>query len=514
MRTALWIAAIAVYDPAAVSSAQQFREGVAAGQPTRYEPPRCGIKPGNFLVSSGATKLSVVLGGNPANRDRLLREGVDVLHDAITTKGQDKNPAAWYYLGRIALYRGDVEEADTAFARAEALAPECKDEIRDFRRPAWRTLVGAGQRYYQENKPDSALWTLRLASRLLPGEPEPHYLLATIHQAADAEDSAIAEYRRVVALAPDSKEGGAKFGPLAVDRLGPLLIKRGETDSGIVYLEQSLALATQGGDPNAMTAAAQRLAVGLYLAKRYAEAIPALRRYLNLRPDDASARRNLASAFEAIGQADSARAILGQGGGAAGAGSPRDTLAPAFVINRGVGHYQAKRYAEAAADFLKALEREPYHRVALINLAYTYNELKDGPKLLATAERLLEREPYSETAHRLEVQAYVLLQNRAKGLAAVRRLDALPVTVDSLQLQPTPDRIRLASVVRGRAATNPDKSPVKPAPITLVFELLDAQGGVVTTSEVVVPPLAPDARHPLSIEAAGAGIVDWRYRKR
>jgi tetratricopeptide (TPR) repeat protein len=179
-----------------------------------------------------------------------------------------------------------------------------------------------------------------------------------------------------------------------------------------------------------------------------------------------------------------------------------------------VGHYQAKRFADAAGDFLKALEREPYHRVALINLAYTYNELKDGPRLLATAERLLSREPFHETARRLEVQAYVLQENRTKGLEAVRRLDGLPVTVDSVQFQSTPEKATVTGVVRGRAATNPDKTPVKPAAITLVFELLDAQGGVVATSEVAIPPLAPDARHPLAIEAAGAGIVDWRYRKR
>lgn len=516
MQRTLGLTAIAACFPVAVTSAQQFRESVSAGQPTRYESPKCGIKHGHFLVSASATKLSVALGSNNAgNRQRLLREGVEVLQDAITTKGQDKNPAAWYYLGRIDLYRGDVEGADTAFARAEALAPACEDEIREFRRPAWRTLVGAGQQYSQEDKPDSALLALRLGSRMLPGEPEPHYLLATIHHAADAEDSAVAQYREVVALAPGSKEGGAKFGPLAVDRLGPLLIKRGETDSGVAYLERSVALANQGGDVGAMTAATQRLAVGLYLAKRYPEAIPALRRYLAARPDDATSRRYLASAFEAVGQADSARAVLGQAGGAAaGGGASRDTLAPAFLINRGVGHYQAKRFPDAAADFSKALEREPYHRLALINLAYTYNELKDGPRLLAAAERLLSREPFHETAHRLEVQAYVLEQNRTKGLDAVRRLDALPVKVDSVQFQSTPEKATVTGVVRGRAATNPDKSAVKPVPIALLFELLDAQGGVVATSEVSVPPLAPDARHPFAIEVAGAGIVDWRYRKR
>jgi hypothetical protein len=147
MQKALGVAAIALSVPAAVLSAQQFRENVASGQPTRYEPPRCGIKPGHFLVSSASTKLSVALGGSAANRERLLREGVEVLNDAITTKGQDKNPAAWYWLGRIDLYRG-------------------------FRRPVGRTLIGAGLTYYKDSKPDSAQYALRLAARMPCPVPE------------------------------------------------------------------------------------------------------------------------------------------------------------------------------------------------------------------------------------------------------------------------------------------------------------------------------------------------------
>ncbi|HEY7683234.1 MAG TPA: hypothetical protein VH879_11375 [Gemmatimonadales bacterium] len=152
--------------------------------------------------------------------------------------------------------------------------------------------------------------------------------------------------------------------------------------------------------------------------------------------------------------------------------------------------------------------------MALLNLAYTYDELKDGANLLKTADRMLELEPFNETAHRLEVQACVHLQNRTRGLKAVRELDGLPLNVDSVQFRSSPEKATLNGVVHGRAATNPDKTPVKPAPITLVFDLLDAQGKVVTTSEVAVPALAPDTRFPLAVEAAGAGIVDWRYRRR
>ncbi len=59
--------------------------------------------------------------------------------------GQDKNPAAWYYLGRIYLQQGDLYGADRALTQAEQLAPKCAEEISNYRKNAWVGLVKAGQ---------------------------------------------------------------------------------------------------------------------------------------------------------------------------------------------------------------------------------------------------------------------------------------------------------------------------------------------------------------------------------
>src|SRR2546427_5813158 len=80
-------------------------------------PPKCDIKPGHFLVNSAllylkdATEKATV-------RERDLKDAYRTLNQALTG-GQDKNPAAWYYLGRYYVMQGDAGGADSAFRKAE-----------------------------------------------------------------------------------------------------------------------------------------------------------------------------------------------------------------------------------------------------------------------------------------------------------------------------------------------------------------------------------------------------------
>ena len=53
------------------------------------------------------------------------RQREKVLLEAMQQNGQGNNAAAWYYLGRIYLQRGDLYGADSALTRAEKLAPNC-----------------------------------------------------------------------------------------------------------------------------------------------------------------------------------------------------------------------------------------------------------------------------------------------------------------------------------------------------------------------------------------------------
>src|SRR6478672_3616423 len=73
-----------------------------ANYTSRYTEPDCRLPKGHFKVSSAATYLQTsVTTSVEANRQRALESGERVVIEAIQQNGQDKNPAAWYYLGRI-----------------------------------------------------------------------------------------------------------------------------------------------------------------------------------------------------------------------------------------------------------------------------------------------------------------------------------------------------------------------------------------------------------------------------
>ncbi|HEX2219545.1 MAG TPA: hypothetical protein VHG35_12130, partial [Gemmatimonadales bacterium] len=125
---------------ATTAESQQQRvlsQRVAKSMPTTYQAPECGLKSGHFKVSSGATYLKTGVETDvPENQERALENGERVLLEAMRQNDQADNPAAWYYLGRIYLQRGDLYGADSALTRAEKLAPDCAKEIDAYRRNA------------------------------------------------------------------------------------------------------------------------------------------------------------------------------------------------------------------------------------------------------------------------------------------------------------------------------------------------------------------------------------------
>jgi tetratricopeptide (TPR) repeat protein len=169
VNTHMVLAGILVVTGAASASAQApaVNDRVVKAMPSRYVAPECGIKPGHFKVSSGATYLKTGIETEvPSNRTRALGSGHKVILEAIQQNGQDKNPAAWYYLGRIYLQQGDIVGADSAFTKAETMAPKCKEEISKLRYAGWVPLVNAGIEFARAEKNDSALALFRQAGRV------------------------------------------------------------------------------------------------------------------------------------------------------------------------------------------------------------------------------------------------------------------------------------------------------------------------------------------------------------
>jgi tetratricopeptide (TPR) repeat protein len=492
--------------PLQLSAQSDVRTVVVAAQPMRYEPAACGIKTSHFKVGSGATYLSTAI-TNEANRQRLLGDAEKVLVESIRDNGQGTNPAAWYYLGRVYLYEGNVVGADSAFTRAEALAPACKDEILVFRRATAGALQEPAGLLLQAEKNDSALVIYRLATTIHPTGTNALVAVGSLFETQGKADSAIVYYRRAASLGSPTDRAAI----MARGRAAGLFATSNQTDSAVVYYTLIASSAESAGDTDARNSATLNLGAVLYNGKRYQEAIPVLRRYLTWRPDMMSARQYLASAFRESGQVDSADAVMRASGVAVGVSGGPDTVSAAYLINRGAARFQAKEHDKAAEDFERALLVEPNNRLALRNLAATYYTLKNGAKLAEIAGRIVALEPLSESARRLQNQGLIWLNDRAQLEKLSDELDAMPVVLENVKVQPSASGATLTATATGRNATR-NGAAISPAPVTIVVEFLNASGTPVSSAEVVIPVLMAGLPGSISANATGQGITDWRYK--
>lgn len=463
---------------AAPLAAQQdgLQSRVVASLDTRMLQPECKLEGGgDFRVSSGKTYLKTGIEGtgDPVNRVNALKNGVRVITEAITTAGQGKNPSAWYYLGRIYLQQGDVVGADSAFNRAVAITPACKDDIKKYRYRVWAALVNAGQTFRQAKQDDSAM---------------------VMYRAANLMDQSL---------------------PLSYVFMADLFNDQGQADSSLYYFGKGAA--TEPTDPNmakARNQAAFNYGVLLLNAGRAKDAVVALQRYRGFQPDDVAAKKAMAQAFRAAGMADSAQvlekeliAASGMAGGAAGGEVSEDDL-----MDIAVKQFTDKNFKEAAATFEKVIARNPWNRDAVFNQANAYLALSDGANMAATAEKLIAIEPLAEYDHTLRIQGYKLANNKDGIYKAVVGHEALIVNVEVQSFKLTGDGATLEAKVTGREGRDENNKIIPAKAMTLAVEFLSADGSVVSAQDAPLPALKPGATQNLSVPAKGAGIRAWRYR--
>lgn len=466
---------------AAESQQRVTSERVAKAMPTNYQPPDCGLKSGHFKVSSGGTYLKTAVETDvPENQQRALDNGERVLLEAMKENKQQNNPASWYYLGRIYLQRGDLYGADSALSRAEKMAPACAEDIDLYRRNAWVALIKGGNGFEEQKNLDSALVLYRQASTIYRKSPIPFYQAASVFNEQKATDSAIVYYGRAV-----------QAGATATDTTEQMIRNRSAFNRGALLLN----------------------------AQKDAEAAATFEQYLKWVPNDIEAKRGLAGAYRRMGQTDKAQAleqeIVASGGTvAAPGGAPGTGAGSADLMNVGVNLYNDKKYTEAAEAFGKVAEAEPYNRDALFNLTNTYLALKDGPKLLATAQRLAALEPMNENSLKLVGEGYKESKQVDEAVKVAEKVLALPVDVQVNDLTVSGTTATLSATATGRQAQTAAGKPIKPVPVALTVEFLDAKGTVVASQDVQVPALAPGKTQELKATGEGAGIVAWRYKRK
>jgi len=521
-----------------------------AGQTWIPPQPPCDIKAGHFRVNSAVVNLKTAV-EKPNTKGRMLRQTLDVLTRAITGDAQDKNPAAWYYLGRYYVEMGDAGGADSAFDRVEALAPQCRQDVAAYRQALWGDVVAAGLRNWQENRPDSAKALLRQAGALRPEQPRPFFALGQLYasqnqidqldsaafyltKAAElaGSDTAFAEskrdalgsvarlsLRRVQSDPAAQRWQRTRFSRdsiqrlLAVDstvlarveasaasrrargaRLAPADQQAFARDSGTRaqgVAERRAALSARATQVGTDSAAAQ---------PAFDPAIQAFRGYLAAYPDATDGVSGLASLYYQSGRTRDAETAFDAIYPAGGRGSP-DVL-----MDAGRAVLRANLFVAGTKLLTRALERRAYDRDGLLDLANAYLALRDSARLLPTAQRLAAVDPLNRATLRVLSAGWDL---RARRDSAQKYKDladgGLKVEVGVTTFLPDSNGFTLSGVVSNGGGT-------PSAAQRFTFEFLDAQGAVRGTQTVEIPPLPPQGTQPLEVHVSGGDLVAWRYR--
>jgi tetratricopeptide (TPR) repeat protein len=500
MTTRIRILVLAMALAAAPLAAQQggINQRLATGQPAKYTRPLCPLNAINAKVKKGEEALRKSYDAKtPADKAAMLGEARQSLVTAIAQEAQGTNAAAWYYLARVALLRGDAAEADSGFTKAQDLVPSCEIDITQYRQNNWAMLANTGIDFQRKGEVDSALALFRDANLLFRALPHVYSNMGVVFANSQREDSAAVYFKKALDIA--------------------------EKDTAMVEDRNGAAL---------------NLAVMLQRLNRNPEAIVVFKKYLAWKPGDTDAQRSLAVAFRNAGMVDSADAME-HSMVAEFAKTNLDSLDLQDLMSVGVAAFNAQRYPDAETAFAKAAKRNPFGRDARYNLANTYFAMaraahekadafrkakqadsaaaydpiatKNDLALIVEAQKLLEMEPMNSDALRLLAQGQRAQKQDDAVIKTAEKLIAMPFTVDVSSFQMGQAQARLSADATGRVPEDPTGKKIKPIPVTLVVEFLDPAGTVIDTKEVTIPILAENAKHSFSLEGKGTGISGWRY---
>jgi len=482
----------------------------------RWADPKCDLKPNDRLVNQGILYLkSATTGKFEDQKKKDLADAQRVLTQAVTTGGQEKNPAAWYYLARYYIMSDDAQGIDSAFTRAQTLKPDCKNDIDIWRRYVWVPTFNAGIAAWQANNLDSAINSFRRASAMLPAEPTGIKYIATLFYNTGKADSAILYFRKAANVAAADPKF-AQDRKDALYNLGRIQQSQQQLPEAEATYHEYLGL--YPNDAEIMAALG-----GVYMLKAakdssYRDSAFAIYRQIISKGDSMGYFQLYRVGAEISGSVPEDPDTSVAGGNCrreSRAKRPPMTAVRIRAHCDSVTSGMAKSYLansreafSLAAQALDAsLKVNPYYRETLIFRANTALGLHDSVTALVMSRRLLAVDPMNKTG--IKIMAYAQQQNGKidSALYYYKLGDSLLVgDIAVSQFDSTDTGREVKGVV-----TNTRERPN--APYKLVFEFVDLQGQVVATDTVAVAATPPGQQQQFAMKPKGATIAAWRYRK-
>lgn len=453
---AAWMVAVAL--PAAVSAQDS----------------QChNLRRNNFRLNSAGLYLDQATATTFADR-KVSRAGdaLRVLREAAGADGVDQF-STWYLFGKAYAFQSDLAGADSSWTRASALAASdttCVHEITRLRRNLWIPLQNAAVEQITAQHYDSALVLLRKANIVYREDPSGYMNMASVFLTQEKPDSALVAFRLASTAGTSADRADLRLN------------------------------------------AARLVAQMLQRNNDYAGAETAWRNYIRMKPNDMSARGNLALVLTGLHRTQDAAAVYDS------ILAMADSLDSFGLFDTGVSLFRmaqadstnkAPWFRRAARAFELGLVKSPNDRDGMYNLTNAYLALADTVKVLQAATRLVAADSMNRQTVSLLAQAQQMNGQRNEVVRTLMRRDSLPFEVNILRFDP---RDSLA-IVRGGVQNLRSREM---AGFNLTIEFLNSRSEVVATQRVEIPTLnplgSPGNNYDFTVTGTARGIIAYRYK--
>jgi tetratricopeptide (TPR) repeat protein len=371
--------------------------------------------------------------------------------------------------------------ADTAFTAVERLRPECVATVAGYRaQQPWLKLVNDAVAALNAQKADSAEVLARRALVVNRSNPYPYVVLANVARTKENGAGLVENSRKVIETA-------------GADTAYADVRQRAFIDVGYTLGEQAKA-----------APAAQKAALTAEAAKSY-------RAYLAEAPtgqDAPAVQASLAQLLAASGDSTAVAATY-----AAMLANPA-AYSDVALAQAGVTAERAKRTPDAVKLYEASLQKNPYFRDVLYNLASAYYDTKQFEPMNGVLTRLLALDPNNPDNYLLKAYYHQGKMNALKTGAA-KKLHTDSLVVWNGKSKSAPVAVKVTNFQRGDAKSTLtgtlENRGAAAKPYALTVEFLDKDGKVVATQRADVGSVAPKESKPFTVTADGPGVVAYRY---
>ena len=378
-----------------------------------------------------------------------------------------ENPQSYFHAGRAYLGLGDLRAAGEMFDRAEEIYPRYVIDTEFFREQEWIEQYNAALEYLPDQT-ENAATHLEMAHAIYQHRPEAAIQLAAIRADQGRNDEAIELFGAVIEVMESPRMEEVENEELLAD-----------------WMElYEIALFNLG-----------QL---LFQEERYADAADVYERIVELLPDDLMAQTNLAAALVTSGQTERAAALYDEL-------LNRDDLSGRDFFMVGVGLFEADQLEAAARAFAEAHAAMPQAREPLFNYVQTLYLADMFEELVEVAPRLLELDPHKELAYQFYAQGLVQLEEEHRAVEIMEEMQALPFSIEGLQLGLVDGGAAVAGQMTNRNASPGDQVRVR-------VHFYDEDGGEVGAEEVTVT--LGDVDEPVVFQAdlaTGVDVAGYSY---